>query len=153
VSATQPSNSSKPRRVMPTPPRGRRRRRSSGRPSGSGGWSRGRRCPSGRTSPRAAGARSSSARPRGASRAAAASLEPVELLRLRAEPDRLGLERRLRAGRARRGRASLPSGSPSSGSDHLLGDGHLRRRRRRAEAALLELAATIAVSDSFFACV
>ena len=55
---------------------------------------KGRRCPSGRTSPTAAAARSARAPPRAACRGASASRRAPRAGRLRQEPDRLGLERR-----------------------------------------------------------
>ena len=70
-----------------------------------GGSSRGRRCPSGRTSPRAAAARSSRARRRGASPSSfGICVEPVELLAARA---------RTRPPRSRRWSAGRSSGTSS----------------------------------------
>ena len=82
-----------------------------------GGSSRGRRCPSGRTSPRAAAARSSRARPRAACRAASASRSsPSSCSVSRHVPDGFRLERRL--GQVERDEVDrlLRRGSPCAGT-------------------------------------
>ena len=116
--------------------------------SAGAGWSRGRRCPSGRTSPRAAASRSARARRRGACRAASASASRSrELLRLGAEPDRLGREARRRAGRAARARSAPARRSSCARSRRPARSPRSRRRRARARAAARSgAAATIVVS-------